>query len=607
MLKLKTIHAKIFFRYSILIASIIIIFLIAFSDYMTPILRSKSSQSMHQISANVLDTLDLEINSIYSTALKVISSNPVKDAFFKNTNDPAEQSIQVNNLASIVLSINGLMPNFFKLNLYRNDGYTFEYGNQFFSRFVDQQQLVQEGWVKETLNQNGKRYISPPHKDLSDPSSTTIISVSMSFAEVYGMKSNNIVEIEQKYSVFENIIKKAVISPNSDLLQTKSVYVFDQQGNVIFPYKDDVKTRETIKSLRDIALRSPSNVGEISLINPIDHEKSIGVYAQSDLSGWLVLLLESEASLTKPVIIFNRNIIVLGVIALFITLIMTYFVSRSLSRPIKSMNKSLKNLELDSLYPKKMSALNSSFDELEELNQTFIEMRDRLKESLEEVVSARSHEIQSRLLALQAQMNPHFLHNSLSVISILCEERRNEDAIRFCKDLSNILRYISSTNFNAVNLVDEIKHTADYISLMQVRYGELLEFQLNIPEAMMDLQIPKLVIQPLVENCIKYAIHVEPPWVIRITGKLLSDSWMITVSDNGSGFDPETIHELNNKFREIDGLKGIPEINMNGMGLINIYSRLKIFNEDKMIFDIKNNKAGGSSVTIGGLQKYEGG
>ncbi|WP_181907372.1 cache domain-containing sensor histidine kinase [Cohnella lupini] len=559
---------------------------------------------MNQISANILDTLDLEINSLYSTALKVVSSSPVKDAFFQNTNEPAELNKDLNNLANIVLTINGPKPNFYKLNLYRNDGYTFAYGNQYFAEFGDLKQLLSEDWVKATLQQEGKKYISPPHIDARDPQATPIISISMSFAEVYGMKSNNIVEIEQKYSVFENIIQKAVISPLKDARPTKSVYVLDRQGKVVFPYGGDDQTTRMIEGFRDLVVQAPGKMGEINLVNPQDHQKSIGVYAQSEFSGWLVLLLEPEASLTKPVRTFNEQIILLGFISLMITLIMTYFVSRSLSRPIKHINKSLKNLELDSLNLKKAVALNSQFDELEELNQTFIEMRDRLKESLEEAVSARSHEIQSRFLALQSQMNPHFLYNSLSVITIMCEENRNEDAIRFCKGLSNILRYTSSTSFKSVSLREEIKHTTDYISLMQERYGSMLEFHLNIPEVMMDLRIPKLIIQPLVENCIKHGIHVEPPWIIRITGKLLSENWMITVSDNGSGMEPEVIQGLNKRFRETDSLKEMPEINLNGMGLVNIYTRLKIFNEDKLIFDLKNNKAGGTSVTVGGLRKY---
>ncbi|WP_373233180.1 sensor histidine kinase [Cohnella sp.] len=605
-MRLKTINAKIFFRYSLLIAAIVLCFLLAFSYYMTPILRSESSQSMHQISSNIVDTLDLELNAIYSTALKVISSNPVRDALFKKSNDPSEENRDRNLLANSILSINGPIPNFHKVNLYRNDGFVFEYGDQYFSRYGDRAQLLQESWVQETFKQNGRKYISPPHTDAGSESSEPIISVSMSFAEVYGMKNNNIVEVQQKYSVFDNIIQKAVLSSRSDKKSTKSVYVLDRQGNVIYPYGNDAATTAIIEGFRDVALKSTSPTGEITVDNPLNHKKSMGVYVQSGVSGWLVLLLEPESSLTEPIRTFNRNIIAFGIVALILTLIVTYFVSRSLSTPIKRISKLLRTLELDSLVPPKNMIVRSQFDELEELNRTIIEMRDRLKESLEEAVSARSHELQSRLLALQSQMNPHFLYNSLSVIGIMSEEGRNEDAVRFCRGLSHILRYTSSTNFSAVPLSEEIRHAEEYVSLMKERYGDRLECEIHIPEAMERYAIPKLVVQPLVENCLKYAIDVRPPWTIRITGRLLTDGWMLTVSDNGGGFDPAALEELKRKFGEIDDLTSIPSIGLNGMGLANIYTRLKLYYEDRMIFDMKNNPAGGASVTIGGLRNRMG-
>ena len=108
------------------------------------------------------------------------------------------------------------------------------------------------------------------------------------------MKNDNIVEVQQKYSLFENIIQKAVISPQADKRSTQSVYVLDQQGHVIYPYGNDAATTKIIEGFRDIALKSSSPNDEITFDNPLDHKKKCGVYVQSAASGWLVLLMEPD-------------------------------------------------------------------------------------------------------------------------------------------------------------------------------------------------------------------------------------------------------------------------------------------------------------------------
>ena len=102
----------------------------------------------------------MEIGGTYSTALKVISSSTVREAFFQKSHDPSEENRDRNNLANSILSINGPIPaNFHKVNLYRNDGFEFEYGDQYFSRYGDRTQLLREDWVQETFDRNGRKYI----------------------------------------------------------------------------------------------------------------------------------------------------------------------------------------------------------------------------------------------------------------------------------------------------------------------------------------------------------------------------------------------------------------------------------------------------------------
>lgn len=127
-------------------------------------------------------------------------------------------------------------------------------------------------------------------------------------------------------------------------------------------------------------------------------------------------------------------------------------------------------------------------------------MTDRLKHSLSQVVELKNAEIHAKMLALQAQMNPHFLYNTLAVINIMVAEGETDTVQTACRNLSNILEYISSKELHPVSLRQELQHAQNYMDLMQMRYQGDIVFSVETEEAAMDVMVPKLVIQPLMKT-----------------------------------------------------------------------------------------------------------
>ena len=146
-----------------------------------------------------------------------------------------------------------------------------------------------------------------------------------------------------------------------------------------------------------------------------------------------------------------------------------------------------------------------------------------------------------------------------------------------------------------------MSHAKDYLECMKMRYGDDLIYDINIPEEMLDIKIPKLCLQLIVENSIKYATKsVRAPWTINVTGHMNEKQWEISVKDNGKGFSTEDLNELNEKIAYINETNTLPNLEINGMGLMNIYIRFKTLYHEKHIFRISNNATGGALVTIGG-------
>ena len=177
-------------------------------------------------------------------------------------------------------------------------------------------------------------------------------------------------------------------------------------------------------------------------------------------------------------------------------------------------------------------------------------------------------------MALQSQINPHFYYNSLSSI-ILAENGRCEDGY-LCRSLGSIMRYIAKDSENTVTLGEEIDYIKKYLYCMKIRYQSSLNYHINIDESLLDIKIPKLIIQPLVENAIKYGTDCTPPWDIYIKSTVSDDYWRIDVIDSGNGFPDEIIETLNEKINNAKNHIGIPNIEIDGMGLVNVYSRWKL-------------------------------
>ena len=154
---------------------------------------------------------------------------------------------------------------------------------------------------------------------------------------------------------------------------------------------------------------------------------------------------------------------------------------------------------------------------------------------------------------------------------------------------------------NGGNFTMTFAGLGDYLECMKMRYGDDLKYEIDIPEEMMNIKIPKLCLQLIAENSIKFATKsVKPPWRIKISGKITGIYWEISVRDNGAGFSEDDIKEINEKTEYINETEMLPDLEINGMGLMNIYIRFKTLYRGKHIFKISNATDGGAIVTIGG-------
>jgi two-component system sensor histidine kinase YesM len=161
------------------------------------------------------------------------------------------------------------------------------------------------------------------------------------------------------------------------------------------------------------------------------------------------------------------------------------------------------------------------------------------------------------------------------------------------------MRYVTDTSFTNVTIQSEVDYVNKYLYCMKVRYQTSLNYNISIDEKLLALEVPKLIIQPLVENAIKYGTTCAPPWTLSIVGKVYKDHWQIDIIDSGNGFTDEVISGITKRIQEVNANPGMPEMKINGLGIINVYMRWKIFCQDTMIFKYGNTQDGHGIVSIG--------
>ncbi|NOU66989.1 HAMP domain-containing protein [Paenibacillus sp. LMG 31461] len=588
----RTIRFVLFQTYSLIIIVVLSLVVVPFYIWSSDLLKKKAVESLDNLSQSMQDKLDLEIRRIDSVSLNILYSNLVKDRFLKFTGGSGDTINNNKDLADILVAANGPALPVNQINLYDLEGNMFGSGIDNRRTKVN---LPNKLWYEDVLaNTNGK-YITIPEKD--DELSLFLSSkdaYSISLVRLFFDANNTpegIVEVKQDADkLFTNI--NDYMKHNDG----QKVIVYTDNGNIIYPI--DTKAKEQISYFTLLQTNSHSAMSNIR--NPITNEKEIYSIAHSEYTGWNIALLVSEQQLLGPLNDFTKKIAMVSFAILLLAISLSYLAAKRITKPIARMHATMKSTNLVGITSHTHLELNSGLNELDRLQFAFNKMSERLKESMDQLLMSQLQELQAKMLALQSQMNPHFLYNTLTTISIMAEENMNEQIVIMIENLSMMLRYISADNSSLVPLETELAYTEKYLECIKIRHKQNVLYTFEMADDMKNIPVPRLIIQPLVENSLKYSSKLLPPWTIKVRGYQENDHWFVEVTDNGPGFDQRAIAEFTNRIQEIEQTGIIPGLQLDGMGLLNIYLRLKISYSSDLYMQTVNLPDGGAKVTVGG-------
>lgn len=298
--------------------------------------------------------------------------------------------------------------------------------------------------------------------------------------------------------------------------------------------------------------------------------------------------------------------VLVSLLVLFIAEVFIILSSHQLSRSILRLTRKVSQLSDPAaiaerpLLPEEMPKVTNPRDvEMRELEDVFDKQVMELKTAMRNDAELRESNLRSRLNALQAQINPHFIYNTLNIISAKSMEAGNEEVIDICGKFAQMLRYSTDLRSKTATLQEEIAHVRNYLALAKARLEDRLEYTIDIPDAFSHLTLPKLSLQPIAENAISHGYQGSSGTIhITISGTVDEDGCLhLLICDDGCGFGEEILSHLREEFSHIEaGELTEPENTSAHIGLINTYRRLFYFSRGAIRMRVRND--GGAVVEL---------
>lgn len=439
----------------------------------------------------------------------------------------------------------------------------------------------------------------PPHKDYWK-NNRTVISVVRSMRDIYHQYGLLIADFDM------DTLTRQLLS-GFDTPEDYDITILDDADNLVYTSASSLNRRTFLASWRSASEISPDS-GSFSYGN-----LSVSSYHLSDKTGWTVILSENSSIFAASI---KRLLIISTLLFVIMFIIMSTFLmvlTRNLTQPLRQLTDKLTVLDPG----ENISAIPGSSDnEIIFLTNAIQGYLSEIYDQNQRLAEQRKRTLIAHYDAMEAQLNPHFLYNTLSVIGMTGLASGNMDVSNMCTELSQLLRYSLSYTGQSVILSQEIDNARHYLYIMKIRYEDDLEYEWQLDESLNSITVPKLILQPLIENCFQHGFHqagveIPPPWKISIRSHCDDTRWYLSISNNGAPFPEEKLTALHQKLSgfTFTGNQDMDYENTfrhQGYGLENTILRFHIYYRGEEYFHVsKNDSDNLTTVTIGGPLKPE--
>ena len=571
----KSIRSTVFVTASSLVLVAIVI-VVAFSlRYTQNSIYENSSLYTQTIVHQMNQNIDSYITYMENIA-SIISESEDAQGFLFGEEDIAEHRKRLVEQFGII--ING-REDIRNIGIVRKDGRVlFNDGTQDKNENLD---LSTQQWYQSAISSGKNSVLTSSHvQHVIKNERPWVITLSRSIEDgIGGIGEKGVVFIDLNYSAISELCDQNSIGEKS------YIYILNQDGSIVYHPQQQQLYNELQTEKTDIVL----NAGAEPVIYGSGNDSRVYTFAQSEKTGWTVVGCMNMNELTRSSRQGQLIYVMTAVILVIIALIFSNHISRAISRPIQKLRDSMVKVQEGDFSATVMEVPEQN--EIGSLTQSFNVMIRRIEELMEQNRMEQEQKRKSEMKALQSQINPHFLYNTLDSIIWMAEGKKNEEVVLMTSSLAKFLRQSISNEDQQVSIGQEIEYARSYLTIQKMRYKNKLEYEIYLEASIKSCQIVKLVLQPIIENAIYHGIkYKEGMGMVTVRGYEKDGCVVLEVADNGVGMDEETLKHIFERHKV--------NYRSNGVGVYNVQKRLKLYYGNDYGITYESEKGMGTKAVI---------
>jgi len=445
--------------------------------------------------------------------------------------------------------------------------------------------VLEEQWFTSAITGDGDIHISPPHvQNLFKNRHPWVITLSRKVNfRMNQSTEEGVLMIDMNFSVIEDLINEVTLGKRG------YVFILDDDNNIVYHHqqqllysgvKEEKLDGVSERFLGSFVQTDSNGDSRILTIYPARHVnwKLVGAYYLSDLTA-------AQRDLTQFILLTMA-------IGMLIFISVSIYMTDRITKPIAELEDSMRAVE--------RGDFNTQIDvqgeyEVVQLARRFNLMTMRIKSLMGQVVSEQEAKRKSELSALQAQINPHFLYNTLDSVIWMAESGKHQEVVKMVTALARLFRISISRGRNIISVKEELAHAENYLTIQKMRYKDQFEYNFEVDASVLGFNTQKLILQPIIENAIYHGIRqMVDEGEITIRAFVRDEVLVFEVEDNGLGMTTETASKLLEKHHE-----GAPEsVRVGGVGVMNVYERIQLMYGEAYGIKIESEVEEGTKVTI---------
>ncbi|AEI43090.1 cache domain-containing sensor histidine kinase [Paenibacillus mucilaginosus] len=530
-------------------------------------LYEKSSRLLNLSST----TVDTELKKLETLSLNIIADSRIQQGLKELGGNPMEYNgytirrTLAERLWELISSDDRYVQS---VHLIDSQGRESKYGDSILFSEQKNVQMIQEA----KRGDGAVRWLYP---DASDPMLIMVREV----------RSYEPLTLKPIGTLFLRINIKRLVEDYAGIAAENSDIILKSGPSMVYPYREIPEN--TAEALQPLA--SPEGY----VITALNGDAAFVSQVKSPYTGWIFYNIVPYNEIFQTIIWLKNSMIVLFIAAVIVVVAIGMVFARSLTKPIESLIGEMKDIQkgdLESLDADALSAPIQQMDEVGLLHRNFRLMMARIQTLIKENYAKQLTIKETEFKALQAQINPHFLYNTLESINWMAKKNAQKEISSMAVSLGFLLRTSISLKQNTITLGEELDIVDHYIRIQTYRFRSRLDFRMEVPDAYLTAALPKLTLQPLLENAIQYGLEPKiGPCTIRVYAEAVEDKLFLVVEDNGAGMEEEYVQRL---------LQGAVQTRGTGIGLLNIRERIQLTFGEPYGIEVESRKGAGTRVKV---------